>query len=818
MELTIEQALQQGVTAHNSGNLQEAERIYQAILRSHPKHPDANHNLGLIAISVNQIEAALSLFKTALDVNPMIEQFWVSYIDALVKANQLKDAKQAVKKAKKKGFDSKKLEVLLSQSKATTDTKVPSQAQLDSLLKHYQNGRFGDAERLAIFITKDCPKHPFGWKVLGAIFGETDRKAEAINANQTAVALSPQDAEAHSNLGITLQELGRLEEAEASYKQAIALKPDYVEAHYNLGNTLKELSRLDEAEASYTQAIALKPDYTEAHSNLGITLQELGRLEEAEASYRQAIALKPDLAPALALAHSNLGNTLKELGRLEEAEASYTKAIALKPDYAEAYSNLGVTLEKLGRLNEAEKSHTQAIALKPDYAEAYSDLGVTLEKLGRSNEAEISYRQAIALKPDYTEAHSNLGITLQELGRLEEAEASLRQAIALKPDFPEAHNNLGNTLRDFGRLEDAEASYREAIALKSDYAYAHNNLGDTLKELGRLEEAEASYTKAIALKPDFAKAYDHLGDLLRILGKFEDAEVCYKKYISLAPFEEPITKSMGSTFFAQGEFQKALSLFDSYNTPDSRSDALKCLHALGNTKEIYKRIEDAVELDDGNLRIAAFASFIAESQQKDTAHRFCRKPLEFLHFSNLSSKMENSNSFIANLIEDLKNIKATWEPPNQSANGGFQSNGNLFRYSNCNIVTLKEIILNEIDAYYEKFQNEHCSFIEKWPAEKNLMGWYIMLKEQGYHHLHIHQSGWLSGVIYLKVVPSLNKNEGAITFNMAVSNISDSNLPNIIHNPEVGDMVLFPSSLYHGTIPFSADTDRIVVSFDLKPG
>jgi len=490
----------------------------------------------------------------------------------------------------------------------------------------------------------------------------------------------------------------------------------------------------------------------------------------------------------------------------------------LRPDYTEAHSNLGITLQELGRLEEAEASLRQAIALKPDFPEAHNNLGNTLRDFGRLEDAEASYREAIALKSDYAYAHSNLGNTLQELGRLEEAEASYRKAIALEPDYAEAYNNLGTTLQELVRLKDAEASYQQAIALKPDYAEAHNNLGDTLKELGRLEEAEANYTKAIALKPDFAKAYDHLGDLLRILGKFEDAEVCYKKYISLAPFEEPITKSMGSTFFAQGEFQKALSLFDSYNTPDSRSDALKCLHALGNTKEIYKRIEDAVELDDGNLRIAAFASFIAESQQKDTAHRFCRKPLEFLHFSNLSSKMENSNSFIANLIEDLKNIKATWEPPNQSANGGFQSTGNLFRYSNCNIVTLKEIILNEIDAYYEKFQNEHCSFIEKWPAEKNLMGWYIMLKEQGYHHLHMHQSGWLSGVIYLKVVPSLNKNEGAITFNMAVSNISDSNLPNIIHNPEVGDMVLFPSSLYHGTIPFSADTDRIVVSFDLKPG
>ena len=47
MELTTEQALQRGIAAHNSGNLQEAERAYRSILQSQPKHPDANHNLGL---------------------------------------------------------------------------------------------------------------------------------------------------------------------------------------------------------------------------------------------------------------------------------------------------------------------------------------------------------------------------------------------------------------------------------------------------------------------------------------------------------------------------------------------------------------------------------------------------------------------------------------------------------------------------------------------------------------------------------------------------------------------------------------------------
>ena len=81
MELSIEETLRLGIAAHNAGNLHEAERAYRAILQRQPKHPDANHNLGLIAILANQIEAALPLFKTALDANPNMEHFWVGYID-----------------------------------------------------------------------------------------------------------------------------------------------------------------------------------------------------------------------------------------------------------------------------------------------------------------------------------------------------------------------------------------------------------------------------------------------------------------------------------------------------------------------------------------------------------------------------------------------------------------------------------------------------------------------------------------------------------------------------------------------------------------
>jgi Flp pilus assembly protein TadD len=74
MELTIDQALQQGAAAHNKGNLQEAERVYRAILKIQPRHPGANHNLGLIAVSLYKSEAALLLLETALEVDPTIDQ------------------------------------------------------------------------------------------------------------------------------------------------------------------------------------------------------------------------------------------------------------------------------------------------------------------------------------------------------------------------------------------------------------------------------------------------------------------------------------------------------------------------------------------------------------------------------------------------------------------------------------------------------------------------------------------------------------------------------------------------------------------------
>ena len=96
MELTVDQALQRGIAAHKEGKLEAAELFYRSIVQVHPNHPDANHNLGALALSVGKEQDALLFFKLAVEANPSIEQFWLSYATALIESGYLDEARQAL--------------------------------------------------------------------------------------------------------------------------------------------------------------------------------------------------------------------------------------------------------------------------------------------------------------------------------------------------------------------------------------------------------------------------------------------------------------------------------------------------------------------------------------------------------------------------------------------------------------------------------------------------------------------------------------------------------------------------------------------------
>jgi tetratricopeptide (TPR) repeat protein len=479
-ELTIDQALRQGIEAHKVGQVQEADRLYTAILKAQPKHPDANHNLGILAISVGKIEEALPFFKTALEANPNTGQFWLSYIDTLIKLDKLVDAKAVFDQAKSKGakgdgFDmlEQRLQGLASHSFGkVSKAQNPPQDQLQSFINLYSQGQLQQALKQAETLVQQFPKSAILFNIQGAV----------------------------------LKGLGQLDASVEAYNKALAIKPDHAEAHNNMGVTLKDQGKLEEAIEAYSKALAIKPDYADAYNNMGVTLKDQGKLEEAIEAYSKALAIKPDYADA----YNNMGNALRDQGKLEEAIEAYSKALAIKPDYADAYNNMGVVLKDQGKPEEAIKAYSKALAIKPDYAEACNNMGLTLQDQGKLEEAIEAYNKSLAIKPDYAEAYSNMGITLRDQGKLEEAIDAYGKALEIKPDYAEAYYNMGITLKDQGKLEEAIEAYSKALGIKPDYADAYNNMGVTLKDQGKLEEAIANYKKAIEIKPNFAEAVQNL--------------------------------------------------------------------------------------------------------------------------------------------------------------------------------------------------------------------------------------------------------------------------------------------------------------------
>ena len=121
MELTLRQAFKKGVEAQRAGKVQEADRYYTAVLKAQPKNPEANHNLGALAVGIGKVEEALPYLRKALEFNPEKVHFWLSYIDALIKLDLLDDAKVAVAEAESKARSHEAID--LQNSKYFVDSK-----------------------------------------------------------------------------------------------------------------------------------------------------------------------------------------------------------------------------------------------------------------------------------------------------------------------------------------------------------------------------------------------------------------------------------------------------------------------------------------------------------------------------------------------------------------------------------------------------------------------------------------------------------------------------------------------------------------------
>lgn len=476
-----------------------------------------------------------------------------------------------------------------------------------------------------------------------------------------------------------------------------------------------------------------------------------------------------------------------------------------------------------GQLSLAEQTAKGLIVKHPHAFILHHVLALALDGQQKFAESVVSYQQAIKLQPNTPDLHFNLGIALSHVNRFDEAMHAYQKAISLKPNFFEAHGNLGTVLQRLGRLDDAIISYQAGLTINPQDARGWFNLGTALRDKGNLVEAISSYQKAITLFPNYTDAYNNLGETLRDYGDMEAAVKNYKEALIRNPDHPNANYNMGEFCYLAQQFSEAASYFERAQFDDWQARQLYCLYKAERFDDFKKKLDDLVN----NTRhtspfIATLATHYATNFEQEIEYNFCKNGLDFVYQNSIDALTEPNSPLLKQLLHDIEHADIA-ERVQGMLHHGKQSAGNLFKRPEPAFKQLATLIKQEFIHYKNKFAQADCELILSFPDELEFTSsWYVNMQQGGHLNAHIHEIGWISGAVYL-AMPSCAGNEGAFEYGThgddypIHSSKSQTDFSSAQILPEVGDIVLFPSSLFHRTIPFNADEKRICIAFDLRP-
>ncbi len=469
-----------------------------------------------------------------------------------------------------------------------------------------------------------------------------------------------------------------------------------------------------------------------------------------------------------------------------------------------------------GELVEADKYYQLFFKRGFTDPKVFSNYGIFKKNQGNLNDAEKWTRNAIKLQPNFGEAHANLGSILKAQGKLNEAEKYLSEIIKLYPSLVVAHINLSSILKDLGRLKEAEISINRAIELKPNSSVAHSSLGIILREQGRLIEAEKSLRKSIHIQPDLADAYVNLGLILKDLGKVSEARSLWIKAIEIEPRIERNYLLLAESFYQECNYKSALKYVEGKRYGRSQSLYLGCLLSLDKERDFHQEYEKCLSTSICNAEIGAIVDHANLIYKRRYNSPFCNESINFIYFDKIFE-----DSFSTCDIEKLLDYIAHGKIGMRSQgilDNGVQTSGNLFSLDYPFIKSLKEVIEDKINLYKLRFKDSQEGFIKNWPKKYELRSWIISMKSGGFLKPHNHYYGWITGSFYLKVPKYTNRpKSGNIVFSYQGPQYptKNSNFTVLEEKVETRDICIFPSSLFHHTIPFEGTEERVSFVFDL---
>ncbi len=257
-----------------------------------------------------------------------------------------------------------------------------------------------------------------------------DRNDEALDAFSRAAQLSPDDAEAWSELASCQLRAYQSVQAERSYQRALSLEPDNRGALLGLGTLYLRQRKERQAEQAWLrggidQQLArlylLQGKFPQAETHL-VKLREDGdglvaRMTQAASARSLDPTLRSFLEaePAGLSAWAESGWRLYYEKRYEEAASSFQKALDSAPHDVNALSGMGSVLLKQGHPDEGRAYFDQALSLHPDHLRSLNGRGSCLQSEGKIGEAIAVWQKAFELYPGVSEASHGLAFAYLKL-------------------------------------------------------------------------------------------------------------------------------------------------------------------------------------------------------------------------------------------------------------------------------------------------------------------------------------------------------------------------------------------------------------------
>jgi len=545
--------------------------------------------------------------------------------------------------------------------------------------------------------------------------------------------------------------------------------------------------------------------------------------------------------------------------RLPEAAQLLERSVAIQPRESQAQFNLGKVLGALGRRNEAVDAMRAALALNPALVDAYLILAKNLDALGCYDEAIDSYRRFLSARPDDVGAKLALSHLLVAAGRTQEAEPLLHEALHRTSDrrlCADLHKALADIHRGL-RPADALLHIEQALQLDPGRTALESDRAALLEELHRFDDAQAAYIQVLDREPANPRAHHAYNDLLYRLGKEEEflvsyeraprtrelalarslfllnvercaeAETCFRDVAARYGDDQQTALGIGLSLVKSGQFAAAVAALEDAHQRFPNSAEICCnlagaLTQFGDPQSAGAMAQKALALDPNN-QVALAMLGTAWRLMGDERDEILNGYERFIQVFDLEPPdgFPDMPSFNKELCAYLEGL----HPPvreylRQSLRGGTQTSGNLFEVGHTLVDKLRARIAEAVGRYVATLNaDEHHAFLSRKKSGFRFGGsWSSRLRDSGYHINHLHPGGWISSCYYVDLPDAVNneaERQGWIKFGEPSFDVG---LPvRRAIRPTAGRLVLFPSYMWHGTVPFREDHARTTIAFDVIP-